>query len=128
MSEDLEKTIRLVQKMIERKDKLTDIYLHESEYYFKYNDKYSWSVARSVRNTGSNTVRYVLYLYPDWTGSSSDLAHTFAAGAVDEVKLAAFTELSNSDQGQRLLSQLQRILRNRNLNVDAIVDDILNDD
>ncbi len=108
-----------IQVMVDHADKITSILEDENEreFYFKYNDKYTWSITASPSESD-----FTVYYYPGGESPQEVRVHW------DEVKSIRFTTIDESDpEILATFRALYSIVRNRLYDIDGILDAIITD-
>lgn len=113
----MSKIVLAVNSMISNAEKISDINrdLTESEYLFKYDNKYVWGISE-------NKEKYSLYFYPE-TKEVNELKSVIDW---DEVPLVIYTtEDLKTREALESFRDLYLIIKQKQYDVDRVLDDII---
>lgn len=119
-----EKVNLVINTILSKSDLVSDIYDSSNEYYFKFKG-HNFSIMRKSE-PGDTQAKYIFFVYPDCDWSPKDLGIGFERSSPDElgVKVASYPAEFLEDD---IAVELYNLLRQKHLNVDAVFDDILED-
>ena len=115
--ENMSKIVLAINSMISNEEKITDIHrdLMDSEFLFKYADKYVWGISKHEEN-------YSLFFYPE----SKDVNEL--AGVIDwsNVPMVVYkTEDLKTREAIESFRELYLIVQRKLHNVDRVLDEII---
>lgn len=117
------KIVQVINAMISKSDLISDVVRGEgaasrNEYYFRYNNKYTWSILYDDKSDD-----YTLYFYPNNQESTLTLAR--GAWTDAEVITFALSEIK-TQEAEESYSELYKIVADKLHGLDKIFDDIIN--
>ncbi|AYF43738.1 hypothetical protein BALOs_0728 [Halobacteriovorax sp. BALOs_7] len=120
----MDKIIKVINKMIDKKDLIKDARegsgFSDNEIFFKYKE-YIWGI------TSLTTSNYNLYYYPDQT-DVKELADAMRYDNTDIKFVTHSTSSYDSPEAIQSFKELHSTVKSKLYNMDETLDDILNDD
>jgi hypothetical protein len=115
------KIVQAINAMISHQEQITNVRRNDKEYFFLYKNKYKWSM---LINTNGE---YILHLYTSMTLTIDDLA-MIPGDHWDSIDYVTYknTEVKTQEADESF-SELYRIVQNKLLGADQILDEILLD-
>jgi hypothetical protein len=114
------KIVQVINTMITNANKISDVIKNSDEYYFLYDKKYKWSIAKS----GKSDEDYFIHLYP-----TSDIQISELAYDMDWSNFKDFVTYSTEDlktrEATESFRELYQIVSNKVYGIDSIFDDII---
>lgn len=114
------KIVQVINAMISNQGKISNVKRREAEYFFQYDNKYVWSINMIEDD-------YVLYLYPDKDATVERLVAFDDHDFIEYPYVTYRNKEIKSKESTESFSELYRIVVDKLLGVDLILDDILLD-
>lgn len=113
------KIVQVINAMITNSDKITNVLKNNKEFFFLYNNKHKWSISKSDKGV------FYLHLYPTTDMNIQELA---SFGDWENYNYVTYnSEEYKSQEATESFSELYKIVADKLLGVDSILDEILSD-
>lgn len=120
------KILDVIDRFLARPELITDVVLSETEYYFRYR-RHPFSIVKRHGDAAKEMGEYSLFIYPRWTGDMKRLAELYELGEGEDIPIAPFPSKDLKPENVKKFAALYQLLKDKFMNVDAIIDDILKD-
>ncbi|MCX2481056.1 hypothetical protein OQY15_18270 [Pedobacter sp. MC2016-15] len=115
------KIVQAINAMISHQEQITNVKRNDQEYFFLYKERYKWSI---ILNSQGD---YILHLYTSETLTIEDLA-AIPSEYWDTIDYVTYKNSEiKTQEAHESFSELFRIVQNKLLGADQILDDILSD-
>ena len=112
------KIIEVLNTMISKKEKITNVIKKELEYFFIYNSKYKWSIVRD------NNENYFVHFYPDASVSIEQLSEVYDWNQYNFVTYS--TDDFKTNEAIETFRELYQIVSDKVYGLDDMFDEIIN--
>lgn len=117
------KIVQVANAIITNKDKISDVFRNEKEYFFLYNNKYKWSIS-----SFQDVEDYYLFFYPSDNQSIEELSN-FSTQDWDH--FSGFATYKSSEiktrEALETFRELYQIVSDKIFGLDDIFDEIINE-
>ncbi len=116
------KIIEVINAMIEKNERISNVYKNGNEIFFLYNNKYKWSITLD----GQNKQEYIIFYYP-----LNDY-NILEISKMDDVEAGNYTFIPyrsadiKTKEATESFAELYKIVSNKIYGIDTIFDDIIN--
>ncbi len=114
------KIVQVVNKIIENKDKISEVQKNGKEYFFKYDSRYIWSILR-----GEEEEEYWIHFYPKVKMSYEELLDFREWHTLEGDYLTYSTSVLKTQEAFETFKELYHIIADKLLGVNDIFDEIL---
>lgn len=115
----MSKIVQAVNAMITNIELVTDVRRGRAEVFFRYKDKYTWSMKRDGGD-------HFLYFYPD--AGIEELLAREAHGDWEGLDMVVYKDVEiGTKEAKASFSELYTLLKEREFGVNAVLDDIISD-
>lgn len=120
----MSKLIQAINAIIINSSKISDVYQNKSEYYFLYDNKYKWSI--NMIDDENEGIIYNLHYYPIDVDISS-LATTSNWSFYEGQFITYSTRDYKTKEAIESFVELYRIVKEKVLGINKVLDDIIGD-